>query len=107
MYVYNNGPSTRLSSFGSLQLVCLVVLACCLRDAETNELRKEANYSNEVLGVILYSYKGFNGEDQLAMRTNYCWLPGQTGPRTNGRGPAILCLSFQFYLAVKSKGIEN
>ena len=34
-------------------------------------------------------------EDQLAMRTNDCWLPGETGPRTNGRGPTILCLSFQ------------
>ena len=34
-------------------------------------------------------------EDQPAMRTNDCWLPGETGPMTNGRGPTILCLSFQ------------
>ena len=36
-------------------------------------------------------------EEQLAMRTNDCWLPGETGPRTNGRGPSILCLSFQLF----------
>ena len=33
-------------------------------------------------------------EEQLAMRTND-W-PGQTGPKTNIRGPTIVCLSFQF-----------
>ena len=38
-------------------------------------------------------------EDQLAIRTNDCWLPGETGPRTNRRGPTILCLSFQFSVA--------
>ena len=29
------------------------------------------------------------------MRTNDCWLPGERGPMTNGRGPTVLCLSFQ------------
>merc|ERR1712117_734575 len=43
-------------------------------------------------------------EDQLAIRTNDCWLPGETGPRTNGRGPTILCLSLQLYMLLP-KGV--
>ena len=45
-------------------------------------------------------------EDQLAMRTNDCWLPGETGPMTNGRGPTILCLSFQLKMEERETALQ-
>ena len=101
---------SRLISTYTLELGPVTWLRCTRAEQEMEHL--SANDRHKIVGPFLLVISLQDRwqpirEDQLAMRTNYCWLPGQTGPRTNGRGPAILCLSFQFYLAVKSKGIEN